>query len=263
MAAAPLATVAPQTATNPNKMKELIASKGLPLGTTESGRAWCLKALHPADSVSVVDGIPDEDSYPVVVQLYNQQYTVLNPEPTSAGNWDVDVWLFAHPYIFAAVRTVSATGVTAWSTVLNNALAGTTVHDKRAALSAICERYRLSHLGVTAYLDSSAVSNNGMVACAQYMETPSYVSMVSPALATAAVSGMADYASRLIETWVDPPRTYSQLQQSLNPYMGAAREGMYVPYKLSQTSQQWQNASDLVVHANQTWGATLDGLWYK
>lgn len=33
-----------------------------------------------------------------------------------------------------------------------------------------------------------------------------------------------------------------------NCYTGPAREGVYVPFRLSETSQDWQSASDLVIH---------------
>lgn len=111
-------------------MKELILSKNLPFGDTQAGRDWCIKALHPADPMTTLDGIPDEDSYPVVVQNYAQTFNVPNPLPSNEGNWSADVYFFPHPYILGAVHTVDGANGEAWYSLLNSQIAGTTAVDK-------------------------------------------------------------------------------------------------------------------------------------
>lgn len=96
----------------------------------------------------------------------------------------------------------------------------------------------MAYLGVTGYHNASAVSNNGLVAVAQYMETPAYISQ----------TGLAGYVTRQWEWWPDGPRTFEQLQNMPNAYAGPARDGVYCPYRLSETSQDWCSASDPVVH---------------
>lgn len=181
------------------KLREVINAKNLPFGTTQPGRDWCVKALHPAEPLTTLDGIPDPSSAAVVVQNYSQSVTVLNPEPGSSGNWDVELFFFPHPYVLGAVHVLSGTGVSSWSTILNNQILGSSVETKKNSFIATTERYRLAYLGVTGYHNASAISNNGLVAAAQYMCTPAYVS-------TTKTNGFD--LVRLVEYWPDAPRTF-------------------------------------------------------
>jgi len=181
-----------------------------------------------------------------------QSVNVMNPQPTLTGNWSADLFFFAHPYIFGSIRTVDANGIVAWSPILNRQIDGATWQQKRQMFGALVERYRLSYLGVTAYHDASAVENNGLLACGQFMETLSCVSW-SGAIGSTPQPAL----NRLVEVWPDAPRTFEQLQQLPNAYLGPAREGCYAPYRLSRTCQDWQSGSDPVLHANSGLGRTF------
>lgn len=237
--------------TSDNKLKDLILARQIPLGTTESGKAWCLKALHPAEPLVTADGIPDEDSYPVVFQNYAQSVTLNNPTPAVSGNWDADVYFFPHPYIVGSVHTTDSAGAESWSTILNSQISGTTMAEKKAAFLAIAQRYRIAYMGITGYHDAAAISNNGLLASAQYMDCSKEYTWNGYA--------SAQSYSRPVEGWPDAPRTFTQLQSMPNAYFGAAREGVYAPYRLSLTHQVWQNASSTVVHANYPWTTATDG----
>lgn len=238
-------------------MREIIAAKQLPLGDTQAGKDWCLKALHPADPLTTLDGIPDEDSHCVVVQNFTQNITLTNPEPDSAGNWDADIFFYPHPYLIGAIRTVSAGGATTWSSLTNSQIAGTTAAQKSATFTGMCERYRLAYMGITGYHNASAIENNGMVTVAQYQETPMTATIetleVPTQLKAKQAVGIqavgASILARPVETWHSGPRTYDQLRQMPNAYSGNAREGVYAPFRLSRTHQQWQSSSDTVLHA--------------
>lgn len=230
-------------------------AKSVAMGTTDTGKLWCLKALTPADTGVPFSGIPDEDSFPVVFQNFQQTHVLTNPLPANPGNWDADVFFYPHPYLIGAIKVTDATGVVSWSTILNNEIVGATLTDKRVTFVAQTEKYRLGYMGITGYHDAAALSNNGIISCAQYMDTPSYASFVTSGLTTSS----ANYVVRQLETWQDTPRTFSQLQNMPNAYMGAARDGVYAPYRLSQTSQDWQSTSDLVVHGSNETGLLLDG----
>jgi len=39
----------------------------------------------------------------------------------------------------------------------------------------------------------------------------------------------------LVESWPDPLRSFENLQSMPNAYVGAAREGVYCPFRLSET----------------------------
>jgi hypothetical protein len=255
-------------------MKELIMSKSLPFGDTPSGRDWCIKALHPADPLTTLDGIPDEDSYPVVMQNYAQSFNVPNPlAGSNIGNWDVDVFFYPHPYLLGAVRVTDATAAVTWYPLLNNQITGATAQDKQSTLRATVERYRLAYMGITGYLNAPATSNSGLCAAAQYMQTPAYSSVMWGAAATVTKGKERCGADpdaptpvgfvRQAEHWMDAPRTFEQLQNMPNSYTGAAREGVYVPYRLSETHQDWVSASDVVVSPSQeTSNTELDGSPY-
>lgn len=240
-----------------NKLKDLILARNIPMGSTETGRVWCLKALHPADSTIPFSGIPDPDSMPVVMQNYQQTVTCLNPTPSASGNWDLDVFFFPHPYLMGAVHTIDSAGVHQWTPILNNQISGASVSEKRASFTNTVERYRLGYLGITGYHDASALSNNGQLSAAQFTMSPSYTAIISPAM-----TGNTEYVTRLVELWNDAPRTFEQLQSSPNAYFGAARDGVYVPFRLTETSQDWQSGSDTVLTANYEWSKLMNGYAY-
>lgn len=215
------------------------------MGSTPSGQAWCLKALHPAEPLVTSDGIPDQTSMSTVVQNYAQSYTVINPQiGILNGNWDFDLFIYPHPYIFGAVRITDAGGVVSWQTILNSQVNGATAAQKAATFTQLVQRYRLAYLGCTGYLNAAAMVNNGLIAVAQYMDTPAYVSGTTG-------TGVFD---RLHEMWPTKHRTFEQMQSMPNAFLGSAKEGCYAPFRLSETSQDWQAAADIVVHEN--WAAS-------
>lgn len=118
----------------------------------------------------------------------------------------------------------------------------------------MCERYRISYLGITGYHDASALANNGVLSCAQFMETPQTMSW-----STARPDLGTEHVIRPIEHWPDGPRTTEQTQNMPNAYFGAARDGVYAPYKLSTTSQDWVRTSDVRVHGSYN-NFIIDGL---
>lgn len=239
--------------TTAQKLRQVIDARGLPLGRTDTGKAWCIKALHPADPLCDLTGIPDLSSHQTLVQNYAQSYTLLNPLPANPGNWDADLFIFPHPYLLGAVKTTDAAGTVAWSPILNNQITGVTVEDKCITLQGMCQRYRLAYLGVTGYLNCSATSNNGLLACAQYMQTPVMeTAYITDKLSVAPVAQSVSYnmRSRLLEGWNDEARSFEQLQNMPNSYFGSARDGVYAPFRLSEVCQDWVNASDTILHDN-------------
>lgn len=202
-----------------------------------------MKALHPADPLTTVAGIPDFTSNPVVVQNYSQSYSVLNPSPALAGNWDFDIFFYPHPYLIGCLRTVDAIGAELFTPILNNQVVGANLAGKRGTWMSTSERYRLMYMGVTGYHNASALSNQGLLASAQYMATPSYVTSSDPVDTPGAV---VPYARLLHELWADAPRTFEQMQNMPNAYLGPARDGVYAPYHLSEVCQDWVSSSDLV-----------------
>lgn len=203
-----------------------------------------MKALHPADPLTTPNGIPDLCSIPSVFQNFSSSYTIVNPLPSNTGNWDFDVFFYAHPVFLGAVRTVDALGAVTWSAILNPHLTGTTTSEKRDFVFNQWEKYRIAYLGITGYHDAAALSNNGLIASAQYPQTPEYTTYFED-LET---SVPYYYLTRRAELWPQTLKTFEQLQNLPNAYFGAARDGVYCPYKLSETCQDWVSAKDLVLH---------------
>jgi len=220
-----------------NKLSELLTSKAVPLGNSETGRAWCVKALHPADPLCDVRGLPDQSAVPSVFQAYSKQISISNPTAGTAGIWSAEVFLTAHPLIIAAICTYDSSGAYAWSYVLNESFgsSGDTMATRRDLFATQVERYRLAYLSVTGHLDAAAVTDQGMLAVAQYpiesLECTLDVSTVAPG-----------FLQRTCCAFNEGPKTYTQLMTMPNAYTANARDGCYAVYRLSHTHQVWRNA---------------------
>lgn len=192
-------------------------------------------------------------SIPSVFQNFSSSYTINNPLPANTGNWDFDVFFFAHPYMIGAVRTVDATEHVRWSPILNPHITGADFAEKRDYVFAQWQRYRMGYLGVTGYHDAAALTNNGLLAVAQYPQSPFYAGNIMPA------PPGSQALSRVFEGWPELAKTFSQLQNMPNAYFGAARDGVYCPFKLSEVCQDWQSAKDEILTLDQPTSATLTG----
>lgn len=106
--------------------------KNLPMGSTESGKAWCIKALHPSDPLTEVRGVPDESSMSTVFLNYQSTFT-LQPPGVAEPTWSFDAALLPHPVNFLTTQKSYSSGATPSSTsFLNAQLTGSTHTDKFA-----------------------------------------------------------------------------------------------------------------------------------
>jgi hypothetical protein len=222
------------------KLKEVIDSKGGIPGSTPEGRAWALKALHPADPVVEVRGIPDEDSVPTVFQNYQFTFSVPNPTPATVGTWDCDVFMHPNPVVPCSIRTFDSAGNYLWSPIANDQIgvAGSTWNARKTIFCGQVERYRLAYQSLTGHLDAAAVTNQGMVAAAQYPVIPQIAGYQLQSV------GAPGSVLALCECYSELPKTWAQLQTMPNAYLGTAKEGVYSPYKLTETCQDWVSARD-------------------
>jgi len=72
------------------KLKSLINGRTEKLGSTPTGSDWCLKALHPADPLTEVRGVPDQSSVPSVF-LNFQTVGSVKPSSHAVGTWGCDL----------------------------------------------------------------------------------------------------------------------------------------------------------------------------
>lgn len=223
-----------------SKLNELIESKHVPLGTTPNGRQWAVKALHPADPTATPIGIPDESATPSVFQHYQKQISILNATPGTAGVWSADVYILAHPVIMASICVYDSSGAYSWNYVLNESFgsSGDSYATRKDLFASQVENYRLGYLSATGHLDSAAVTDQGMIAVAQYP-----LNCVRGGIdASSAAPG---YMQRRALIFNELPKTYTQLLTMPNSYTNNAREGCYAVYRLSRTHQRWRNARDV------------------
>lgn len=221
------------------KLRKYIEEKNVVLGNTPDGKSWALKALHPADPLTEVRGIPDQSAMPTVFQNYQWSTNVTNPTPGTTGIWSFDLFLFAHPILAGALRTHDSAGAYLWSPIVNPqvGLSGSTWIQRQEWFVNNVEKYRVAYLGVTGHQDAAAVTNQGMIACVQYP-----ITSISGSLDT---DDVVDQIVRLVDLFSSAPKTWTEMQTLPNAYLNTAREGVYAPYKLSRTCQDWQTSRDL------------------
>lgn len=229
-----------QTVANTQKLREVIGSLNSNLGSTEAGKAWCIKALHPSDPLTEVVGIPDMSTASSVF-LNMQQQVVL--DSVGAGAWDVDMTVLSDPTTFLSIDRIDS-AATHTQECVHNSQFGATVSDATGAWFTAFERWRCAYMGVSIYLNASDMYNEGAVAAAQYPLVPRVITNTStggPALA--GVAGNAVAAQLVVYSASDDPQ-YSDLIKMPNAYTGEARDGVYLPLKLDSNHAKWHDEND-------------------
>lgn len=242
---------------NTQLLRGVIDAYGPTLGSTVSGRAWALKALHPSDPVTDVVGVPDRTAVATTCINY-QQSTTITPPPGSVGSWGGEIRVIPDPTVFAtcSMRDADSSHAEAW-THFNTALADNVVDAVTAWSRSGLERWRLIYYGVTVYLDAPATASQGSIVAAQYA--------VRPVLHSASTVGWYDaQEDRLRERILPGHRlcryqerdcpTYSTLHQMPNAYAGLALDGCYMPLKLDASHAEWHDQSDYVMEIS-SWQA--------
>lgn len=181
--------------------------------------------------------------------------------PVGTGAWDTDIQLTPHPVSFANYyrQTVAGAVIGVPSLpLLNTQLVGATHINKYDTLSDISTSWRLAYFGCTVSLDAPALSNQGtIVVCQRPIQANTFhVSGYNSALPMA-------YAGRkLLVYHMDSVPSFATTQAMPNAYCGLAKEGAYIPMKLSRTSQQWMTTADSVLVEDSAgqgaWGQDLD-----
>lgn len=215
------------------------------LGNTPAGQAWALKALHPSDPITDVLGVPDRTAAASTVICF-QQTTELRA-PGTATTWEGEAYMMADPVIFGSAytrlsdNTVSANGPIFNNTWYDPLAAADAVSAAVAKFSASFERYRMTHYGVTVYLDAPALSNQGSIVAAQYQAAP--LSLSNP---TYVDSVCAHPAIRWQQR--DTP-DFTTCMQLPNAYTGLAKDGCYMPLKMDSNHAVWRDVREVVYEA--------------
>lgn len=233
------------------KLHEKIVALSTELGSTPDGSSWCLKALHPSDPCVSVRGIPDRSAVPTAFLNY-QTLARVGPGVTAESTWNFVMQAVPHPAEFGwfAMTDASGIGLSAFTPILNAQLAGATVAEKSLSWAQKVERWRLAYAGITIHYDGPALSNQGTLVCTQVPYNPrkrnfTFKSAPGPTVACADIR-FADGTTSAASGWQrgnDFP-SFEASQTMPNCYLGEAKEGMYIPLKLTKTCQQWHGAHD-------------------
>jgi hypothetical protein len=127
-----------------------------------------------------------------------------------------------------------------WNTQLVSSTVPTSV-ELNAAWLLLAQRWRLCYQSVTIYQDGPDLANQGTIVVSQ---SPLQAKKYS----WSAADGTYGYAMTPL-AWFDDIQQGPNFQRSQalpNAMMGRSRDGAYVPLKLTETSQDWQSASDLI-----------------
>jgi len=209
------------------------------MGTTPTGRDWCIKALHPSDPMTEVRGIPDESAVPSLFMNYQTVQTIA-PSVGATGTWAVDLQLIPHPIGFASGKLTDSlhSGPTALPVeVLNSQIDGVDHFSKYSHFQADFVRWRLAYASVTIYQDGPDLANQGTVVVAQKVVQP----RTEPAFGLITPSMPAAILPQAFHMLAEDMPHYDSSQGMPNAYFGRSREGVYVPLKLTHSHQAWQS----------------------
>lgn len=223
-----------------NKLSKIISDHNLPLGATPDGKAWCLKALHPSDPITMTEGIPDENSVPSVFMNYQSTHTV--SVGTSVDEpWGFDMTITPHPVSFGAYRKTQAGGVSDWHPMLNPQLAGTSHVDKFMSFRSQCDRWRMAYMSVTIQQDAPALADQGHIAACQSVLSPVALNFSYP------YTNSQVWACRTaIATNLSDEPGFEKLQSMPGAYFTRSKDGLYMPLKLTRTCQNWNSDATCV-----------------
>lgn len=216
--------------------------KDLPLATTPGGKDFCLKALHPSDHTVAAARVPGGIRRSTVVTC---DY-VFDVTPLEGA---ITLHLLPHP-IVPVLRMDQANDTKAFARLANPVFNGklevastsSSLSDLRDIIDRFIESveaYRITSQSITCELIAPALSNQGSVVAAQYTNAPQ---LVIPASAlSASDSGPIGRAYEF------PPLEERVLLGTV-AYAATAKEGCYMPLKLTDLS--WKFTNDAALGGN-------------
>lgn len=221
--------------TTENKLSTLISDHSLPLGNTETGKAWALKALHPSDPITTTRGIPDESSVPSVFMNYQSTYVIEPPADANPAPWSFDMTVTPHPVSFACYDENNANGQTNYTSLLNTQLAGNTHAEKFTSFRSMCDRWRVAYMSVTIQQDAPALADQGSIAACQTAYAPVRQNF------SYQKDGFLWSARPLSSCTVGDKPSFDKIQSMPGAYFTKSKEGCYMPIKLTRTCQNWRS----------------------
>lgn len=265
----------PESLANPTaaESKMTAALGDLPLGGTADGKAWCRKALHPADHEIMATRYPGGSTVPTVSSNFTQVMELV-PDSTveNAQTWDARIFIRQDPIVPVSVQ-LTTRGSARSSVVrfpwMNRTLTDhVLIHDGTYSVPGIKKYnaavqnflrgknfYRITHLGLTVEHVSSSTTNQGTVLSGQYAVEP--VTSTMAGYPSTVIDGDMNlygirsdsgkqpgtkippsgvwhaYTAPHVRHYTEGPMDPEMLLQATNGYTGSARDGLYIPLKLN------------------------------
>lgn len=260
------------------KLRQVIADTALPLGSTEAGKVWCTKALHPAD-VAIPVSIPDRQARPHAGLAFGGQYKISPPGGlTATDSWDADL-LLSPDMICPGCYTSDKTGnyleplmdrlhLTSGlaNRFLNSQISGSgatpeeSYQAKLATVQQNVREARLSFFGATLELQAPSLADQGTLVASQYDLPYDMFNFTEVNTTTKSVYAVKPLAVTRLQFMP----SFSSMMSIPGSYTGKVKDGCYAPLKLSEEALHFTNVQASVApHTdwNQTSGAFLtDGV---
>ena len=218
---------------------------GAPLGETEVGKSWCLKALHPADTNVISSPMPTNETRAIASVGFNQMDLFNMPDSFNPNKpWNLTIYVHRDPvllYSYAMSQTSTEPTLPVVGFVFSRQIGNAATYaDAYQAIRTNCERFRLTSHSLTGYFDGASLSDQGHVVLGQ---------TELPRVCAANWKHEQPYNDAGIVMpytfYQDPPPSYELLLQTTRAYQGNAKDGFYVPSKM-QNLGRW-------IYTNQAW----------
>lgn len=234
-----------------SKLSQIIQGFPGELATTQEGKAWVTKALHPADAITECRGIPDESACPSAILTYNTVYRIT--PPVGETSWGFDVSIIPNAISQAFVRVLTAAdGISSQYNFLNQQLTPPGVVSPTYAQllaqfrSLGIEAHRLVYMGVTAYQDGPALADQGTIVAAQWdVARLKYGTVLTDTTPT----GIGYGTRRTVGYTENDYARYATSQYLPNAYFSQSKSGCYLPIRLS-GNEKWVTDADLEMFTN-------------
>jgi hypothetical protein len=214
------------------------------LGSTPSGSIWAIKALHPSDSESPHAGLPDESCAPSVILNYQTIARISAPAGLTAPTWSGNFVVTPHPIFFMSGDTFDPISMASTGYgILNSQLSGATVVNKTDTWYSNFQKWRLLDYGVTIVQDGPALADQGTIAVNQ-TTLPSFMCNGVISRDTIGATTYDALSPHIRYFFNDSVPNYNTVQNMPNAYLGASREGAYIPMKLDKDHMRWMSLED-------------------
>jgi len=263
----------------PNMAMRKLLNKDVPLGITEKGRQWALRALHPCDdATSLTIGIPDNTQSQSTNMEVRHSQELAAPDGTTA-NWDCELTVL--PCVDAKVvyRTRSA-GTTGWSrwhqlsVTSGQILTGgfnpniwdtsvtPPVYFQEAAVESVptlvtnSTGFRSPFSGMTVVMNSNSLTNQGFVTAGQWLVKPreqllpADLNLLTDSQRASITEPIVTYENLKFIVFDDIPSEPDQIVVKCGEAgQWEARKGIYMPMRFSDPVHLYSDAdgSPLVI----------------